>query len=581
MKTNIYLLSILSLIFIISCKDDDPVTPGGTAVLGCTDSSSSNYNPDATEDDGSCTTDTGVFYQLPDLNSGPITFEEVAGVVYGPSADADGNLDEAYEFAKDSPTGHWGNFGGFYEEDDKTVKAGKGGSPETSYVDNPDQTGNDSNTVLRIVKKGNSEKWSGIYFDFENKFDFPAGKEAISFDYWVPADEAHLDLVVKIKLETNKFQDDDDFISTGEVKATARANAGWNTLIFNIDAAGTGWDTRQGSFNRFVLLASANVSNTEDVTYYLDNINFSVPGEIVLPSAPTDAPSDPTYAKDEVISIYSDEYDAISGVNYNPNWGQGTVQTEVEIAENNVLKYENLNYQGTTFDVTDFSAKTKLHVDFFTGNATSLDIFLINSDVVTGSEAKQKAYSFDVTTSAGQWNSVDIDLSHFSDIVDLDVIDQIKIEGDGTVYLDNIYFFGGGDNPGTNYSPAYTEGFNGATVSEGVYEFPTAGSETWAGFANKNAVIYPLSFPNGGKITFNAATSGTDIVVYFKFEKEPYPNVDPAFSTSQLTISGTDTTEYTVVIAPQDDKTFSSALFYLVTQDQALTASDFVITSYD
>ena len=239
-----------------------------------------------------------------------------------------------------------------------------------------------------------------------------------------------------------------------------------------------------------------------------------------------------------------------------------------------------MNYQGTTFDVTDFSAKTKLHVDFFTGDATSLDIFLINSDAVTGSDPKQKAYPFDVTTSAGQWNSVDIDLSHFSDIVDLSEIDQIKIEGDGTVYLDNIYFFGGGDNPGINYSPEYTGVFAGTTVSEGVYEFPT-GSDSWAGFANENAGIYPLSFPNGGKITFNAATSGTDIVVYFRFERLPHPGVDPAFNTSELTISGTDTTEYTVDIAPQGDNTFSSAIFYLVTQDQALTASDFVITSYD
>ena len=590
MKTNKYLLLIFSLIFMISCKDDEK----NTDVAGCTDSTSSNYNPLATVDDGSCVITGGgdVFYELPDLNSGAITFENVDGVVYGPTADSDGNLDEAYEFSAETPTGHWGNFGGFYEEDGETVKDGKGGSPEMSYVDNPDKTGNDSDRVLKIVKKGNSESWSGIYFDFENKFEFPVGKEAISIDYWLPDDGLHVDHQVKIKLETNKTQEDPDFISTGELKSTARANAGWNTLTFNIPSEGTGWTDRQAAFNRFVILASANVSNTDDVTYYLDNIDFTEPGEIILPTAPTDAPNAPTYPADEVISIFSDQYDAIANIDYNPSWDQATVQSIEEIANNNVLKYANLNYQGTTFDVTDVSAKTKLHVDFFSGDASALSIDLINSAEVTGDTAVEYAYIFDLTTAPAQWNSVDIDLSYFSDGgVDLTQIDQIKIEGDGTVYLDNIYFFGGGAQSGTNYSPEYSGTFGGFEydAEASTFNFPT-GADGWAGIANENDSIYPLAFPNGGKITFNAATAGADdIVVKFVFERLPYDaegngaaDTQPSFETATVTVSGTESSEYVVDIAPRPaGETYSSALFYLVTQDQVLTATDFVITSYD
>src|SRR5699024_2184303 len=48
-------------------------------------------------------------------------------------------------------------------------------------------------------------------------------------------------------------------------------------------------------------------------------------------------------------------------------------------------------------------------------------------------------YSFDITT--GQWVSLDIPLSAFSEVVDLQDVIQMKLDGNGTIYLDNIYFY--------------------------------------------------------------------------------------------------------------------------------------------
>jgi len=134
---------------------------------------------------------------------------------------------------------------------------------------------------------------------------------------------------------------------------------------------------------------------------------------------------------------------------------------------------------------------------------------------------------------------------------------------------------------GTNYSAAYTGSFGGATVVNSVYNFPASG-ESWAGFANETADIYPLSFPNGGKVTFTGNTAGTDVALNFKFEYNPHPDTEPSFSTANVTVSGTDATEYSVIIQPQQaDRTYSSALLYLVTQDTDVTMTDFVITSYE
>ena len=138
--------------------------------------------------------------------------------------------------------------------------------------------------------------------------------------------------------------------------------------------------------------------------------------------------------------------------------------------------------------------------------------------------------------------------------------------------------------------PLFQGTFDGTVYDEenGTFEFPSS-AQSWAGFANQTE-IYPLAFPNGGKITFNAATTGAeDIVVKFKFERLTYnaegngaADTEPSFETATATVSGTESSEYVVDIAPRPaTETYSSALLYLITQDQVLTASDFVITSYD
>ena len=56
---------------------------------------------------------------------------------------------------------------------------------------------------------------------------------------------------------------------------------------------------------------------------------------------------------EEVLSIFSDNYNDIPGVDFNPGWGQAT-----QVSVGDELVYTNLNYQGTHFetpqDVSDY-----------------------------------------------------------------------------------------------------------------------------------------------------------------------------------------------------------------------------------
>jgi hypothetical protein len=86
----------------------------------------------------------------------------------------------------------------------------------------------------------------------------------------------------------------------------------------------------------------------------------------------------------------------------------------------------------------------------------------------------------------------------------------------------------------------------------------------------------------GGKITFTAAipSGGSSVAVNFRFEKNAFPDVDPAFSTENVTVSGLTENQYTVYIEPQDAaNTYSSLLLYLVERDSPVIIKDLVITA--
>ena len=155
-----------------------------------------------------------------------------------------------------------------------------------------------------------------------------------------------------------------------------------------------------------------------------------------LVTQPQDVAPTPEPSAQQVISLFSDSYSNIDNIDYNPNWQQATQVTQIEIAGNNILKYDGLNYQGTDFgdNKQNVTSMDNVHLDYWTYNSTELKFFLISPG------PQETPFVIDVQQQS--WQSLIIPLSTFSD-VDLADIFQLKVEGNGTVYLDNIYFSAG------------------------------------------------------------------------------------------------------------------------------------------
>jgi len=170
---------------------------------------------------------------------------------------------------------------------------------------------------------------------------------------------------------------------------------------------------------------------------------------------PTAAPTTPSADSADVISIFSGAYTNLANTNFYPNWGQSTQYSLMNIEGNSTLKYSNLNYQGVEFaGGINVSSMEKLHIDIFTPDCTSFQLFLIGG----GENAVT------LTPSLNGWNSYDIPMSSYAART-LNNIIQFKFVGNGTVYLDNIYFWKVPAGTFTYYADADGDGYGaGAAV---------------------------------------------------------------------------------------------------------------------
>lgn len=190
-----------------------------------------------------------------------------------------------------------------------------------------------------------------------------------------------------------------------------------------------------------------------DINESVDFRGCKIVAPIQYPDAPTQGAPEPNANPDDVIALFSDSYNVIDTIDYDPNWGQTTQVTQVDIEGNQVLKYTSLNYQGTDYELNkqDVSDYNFLHIDYWSGDAQSLALYLISPG------PQETPYTFDVTL--GEWQSHAIPLSTFAGVVDLTDTFQLKITGNGTVYIDNVYFSRSASGNGTP-----TQAVNGVPV---------------------------------------------------------------------------------------------------------------------
>lgn len=152
------------------------------------------------------------------------------------------------------------------------------------------------------------------------------------------------------------------------------------------------------------------------------------------------APKPPSRSENDVISIYSDAYTNIEGVDFYPNWGQSTTFNQIMIDHSEIIQYGNLNYQGIDLGgAVDASAMEFIHIDIWTADDSNAKISPISSGP---NEA-----AFELELVAQQWNAFNIPISYFKDqnpALNFADIIQFKFDGDpagGTLFVDNLYFF--------------------------------------------------------------------------------------------------------------------------------------------
>ncbi len=296
-----------------------------------------------------------------------------------------------------------------------------GGNEPFGIVVNPDTSGiNTSSTVGSMTTLTVGAPWAGV--------ESQHGADIGSFSWDVSNSTVKIMVYKSVISDVGLKFAEANGEAQPEIKIANSLTNEWEELTFDLSGhIGLG---ATGILDQIIIFPDFDAGRTTDNLCYFDNISFSA--QIQAPTPVAHAPT-PTVPSTDVISVFSNAYTSITGTDFYPNWGQATVAREVDIEGNNTLLYSGLNYQGIVLGSNqNISEMGYLHVDFWSANSTALNVFIISPGPVETSYA--------LPVSSETWVSVEVPLSSFP-LVDLSDVFQFKFEGNGDVYLDNLYFY--------------------------------------------------------------------------------------------------------------------------------------------
>ena len=196
---------------------------------------------------------------------------------------------------------------------------------------------------------------------------------------------------------------------------------------------------------------TAKVGETDAV----GSLTITSTGEPILPSEP--APM-PTVSPDSVISMFSNVYNDVEVDTWNPFWEFSTTEVaDVKIGEDDVKRYNNLNFVGilTEGNKIDASEMTHFHMDIWTPDATAppaefkvlLVDFGADGNFGGGDDSSHELTFTSPTLVSESWVSLDIPLVDFAGLVNRNNIAQLVLSGDlPNLFVDNVYYYNSGSS---------------------------------------------------------------------------------------------------------------------------------------
>ena len=111
--------------------------------------------------------------------------------------------------------------------------------------------------------------------------------------------------------------------------------------------------------------------------------------------------------------------------------------------------------------------------------------------------------------------------------------------------------------------------FGGAARDEATHTYNVASAaQSWAGYANANQSLYPITVSVDHLIVFTASVpSGGSADLRFVLESDPHPNNEVVVSAGEIEVSGSTETTYIITLPALGAQQFNSLLMYLDTRD--------------